>query len=223
MDETFVATDEWLAEFPGATAGVLVLHEVSNPARNEALEARKRDLEQELRNGNGFGETLRAYEDYFRARGQRYHVRAQRESVAAKGKPIPSRAALVEAMFMAELRNLVLSAGHDLATLELPLRVDATRAGERYTLYNGTETTLRAGDMKMADHKGIVTSVLRGPDRRTLITPNTTRVLFAAYAPPGVDATVVERHLEDIRANVLLIAPAAETFLLTTVTSPSTS
>jgi hypothetical protein len=34
--------------------------------------------------------------------------------VALKGKAIPRQAALVEAMFMAELENLILTAGHDL-------------------------------------------------------------------------------------------------------------
>jgi hypothetical protein len=47
-------------------------------------------------------------------------VKAQWESVAVKGKPIPSRAALVEAMFMAA--RLVLTAGHDLDALAGPLR-----------------------------------------------------------------------------------------------------
>ncbi|HET7271275.1 MAG TPA: hypothetical protein VFI90_09325 [Rubrobacter sp.] len=44
-------------------------------------------------------------------------MKAQRESVARMGKPIPSRAALVEAMFTADLMNLILTAGHDLAAV----------------------------------------------------------------------------------------------------------
>jgi hypothetical protein len=48
----------------------------------------------------------RAYVDYYRRHGKTYHVKAQRESIALKGKPIPARAALVEAMFMAELKSL---------------------------------------------------------------------------------------------------------------------
>jgi hypothetical protein len=36
-------------------------------------------------------------------------------------------------------------------------------------------------------------------------------VLFAVYAPAGVGEDAVRSHLDDIRANVLLVAPEAET------------
>ncbi len=62
-----------------------------------------------------------AYAAYYRRFGKSYHVIAQLESVARKGRDIPSVASLVEAMFMAELESLILTAGHDLDTLELSL------------------------------------------------------------------------------------------------------
>lgn len=217
--DALVTTDAWRAEFPGAVAGALVLRDVANPERSAALEDRKRELERKLRDGPDPGPIMRAYEDYYRARGRTYHVKAQLASIVAKGKPIPSRAALVEAMFMAELQNLVLTAGHDLGALDPPVRIDATRPGDRYVTLGGKEAELAAGDMKMADGQGIVSSILRGPDQRTRIGPRTRAVLFAVYAPPGVGAEVVERHLEDIRANVLLIAPEAQTEALATLTA----
>jgi hypothetical protein len=68
--------------------------------------------------------------------------------------------------------------------------------------------------MMMADRAGIVSTVLHGPDQRTRITPATTEVLFAVYAPVGIGDQAVRDHLEDIRANVLVIAPEAETVAL---------
>src|SRR4029453_18871668 len=94
-----------------------------NPETSDELEQGKRDLERRLREQLPRSEhVLHAYVDYYRAHGKTYHVKAQWESVAVKGKPIPRRAALVEAMFMAELKNLVLTAGHDLAAVRLPIR-----------------------------------------------------------------------------------------------------
>ncbi len=58
---------------------------------------------------------LPAYASYYRAFDKTYHVLGQLKSVAVKGKAIPSVAALVEAMFIAELHNGLLTAGHDLA------------------------------------------------------------------------------------------------------------
>src|SRR4029453_1100178 len=135
-----IATDAWTSTFPGAAAGVLVLNGVDNPEQSAALEARKRELEEDLRasaaqlgrDGVASEPVVRAYVDYYRAHGKTYHVKAQWESVAQKGKPIPGRAALVEAMLMAELKNLVLTAGHDLAAVRLPIRVDVSRDDDSY-------------------------------------------------------------------------------------------
>jgi DNA/RNA-binding domain of Phe-tRNA-synthetase-like protein len=219
MPEVLVATDAWRTAFPGAVVGALAMRGVSNPELNPVLEAAKRRLEQQLRAAPVTDDhpVLRAYVDYYRERGKTYHVKAQRESVANKGKPIPRRAALVEAMFMAELADLVLTAGHDLDTLETPLRADVTADGDRYLLLNGAEAVLERGDMLMADGAGIVSSVLRGPDQRTRITPKTSSVLFAVYAPAGVGEQVVQAHLEHIRGNVQLLAPDAETVELLTL------
>jgi DNA/RNA-binding domain of Phe-tRNA-synthetase-like protein len=225
--EALIATDGWRAAFPGAVVGILIMLDVRNPQTNAALEAEKRRLEQQLRadagvSGDGSAEAdqvLRAYVDYYRSRGKTYHVKAQRESVAVKGKPIPSRAALVEAMFMAELENLILTAGHDLDAIALPLSVDVTSDDDRYVLLNGADVALQPGDMRMADREGIVSSVLRGPDQRTRITPQTRNVLFAAYAPAGVGEAAVRGHFADVAANVELVAPEARTQELTTLTA----
>jgi DNA/RNA-binding domain of Phe-tRNA-synthetase-like protein len=219
-----LATDAWRCGFRGAVVGALVMRAVGNPEQSAALEAEKRRLEQQLRAAvrglqSSTDPVVRAYVDYYRARGKTYQVKAQLESVARKGKPIPSRAALVEAMFMAELENLILTAGHDLDAVVPPVQVDVTADGDRYVLLNGNEVTLEGGDMMMADGAGIVSSVLRGPDLRTRITPQTRNVFFAAYAPAGVGEDAVRAHLEGIRANVELIAPDARTEELTTLTT----
>ena len=117
---------------------------------------------------------------------------------------------------MAELQNMVLTAGHDLDAVAPPVRVDATVGGERYVQLNGSEAGLEPGDMMMAD----ATDHLErppGPDQRTRIAAATSAVLFAVYAPAGVGEQTVRDHLEDIRSNVLLVAPEAETELLTQV------
>lgn len=214
-----------MAAFPGAVAGVLVMRGVRNPERSAPLEAHKRGLEQALRaraaglgpDGIGSEPRMRAYVDYYRAQSKTYHVKAQWESIAVKGRPIPSRAALVEAMFMAELKNLVLTAAHDLEALALPIHVDVTREHDRYVQMNGSERTLEPGDMMMVDGEAIISSVLQGPDRRTRITPRTRGALFAAYAPAGIGAAAVQDHLEDIREHVLLVAPDARPELLVTL------
>jgi DNA/RNA-binding domain of Phe-tRNA-synthetase-like protein len=116
-------------------------------------------------------------------------------------------AALVEAMFMAELKNQLLTAGHDLAALVQPFGVDIANGDEHYVRINGQEQSLKEGDMVITDAKGIMSSVLYGPDQRTQIRPETTAVVFTVYAPAGISSTMVADHLDDIRGYVALFAP----------------
>lgn len=208
--------------YPGACAGFLAMRGVTNPEHHDALDRRKEALEADLR-ARFAGQTradlaalasIQAYTAYYKRFNKTYHVLLQLESVAFKGRSIPRVAALVEAMFMAELNNQLLTAGHDLDVLRLPVTVGIAAGNEQYTMLNGREQALANGDMFMADGQGVISAVLHGPDQRTAIRPTTTSVLFAVYAPAGIGEAAVRRHLEDIRDNVLVVAPDATVEML---------
>jgi DNA/RNA-binding domain of Phe-tRNA-synthetase-like protein len=122
---------------------------------------------------------------------------------------MPRSPALVAAMVAAELKNLLLTAGHDLEVIEPPVTLDVATGGARYVLLNGREEELKVGDMMMSDRQGVISSVLFGPDQRTPITPDTHDVFFTVYAPPEIGELPVRQHLEDLRDAVLVIAPNA--------------
>ena len=212
----FSVTDEWRNQYPGACEGILEIHDVDNPRNHAGLEKRKIELETELRERfSAFDRQaleayppFPAYEAYYRRFKKTYHVFLQLESVI-KGKAIPSVSALVEAMFMAELKNRLLTAGHDLEAIQPPVRLSVASGEERYTVLRGQEQALKQGDMFIADGQGIISSIIYGPDQRTQITPSTRKVLFTVYAPPGVEIQAVQAHLEELRDYVLLISPSA--------------
>jgi DNA/RNA-binding domain of Phe-tRNA-synthetase-like protein len=218
----FEVTPAWRATYPEAHAGVLVMRVVSNPAHDSALEDRKAALEEGLRSqfsGQDRGTIashpiLQAYGEYYRQFKKTYHIQLQLESIVLKGKSIPSVAALVEAMFMAEMKDLLLTAGHDLDVLHLPLTLDVATGTERYTLLRGEEQVLKAGDMMISDQNGVISSIVYGPDQRTQINPDTHNVIFTVYAPPGIDEQNVAQHLQGIKDNVMLFAPQAQVELL---------
>jgi len=207
----------WKLAHPGATIGVLAMHGVENPQQHQELDHKKEDLERELRDqfSSDDRETLRAipvlaaYDTYYKQFGKTYHVQHQLESVVFKNRAIPKVAALVEAMFMAELKNLMLTAGHDWNAIEEPIRIDVATGTESYIRMNGEEQAVKAGDMMISDETDIVSCIVYGPDRRTRIRPETERVVFTVYAPPGIAEKDVRLHLEDIRKNVTVIAPGA--------------
>lgn len=203
--------------YPGAHAGFLAMSAVVNPADSPVLETRKVALEQDLRTRlGGFDRAgldayglFPPYAAYYKVFNKTYHVRGQLESVVFKGRALPRAVALVEAMFMAELKNLVLTAGHDRDALDGTVSVNVATGAETYVTMRGQDQALKAGDLYMADTAGVISSILYGPDGRTAITPATTRVLFACYAPPGVPVDAVTGHLVDIRDYVLLVSPQA--------------
>jgi DNA/RNA-binding domain of Phe-tRNA-synthetase-like protein len=217
-----IVSDAWKAAYPGAAVGILAMRHVTNPSGHPELDRRKEELEGQLRSRFSSYDraslkalpTLQAYSAYYKRFKKTYHVQLQLESIVFKDKSIPSVAALVEAMFMAELKNFLLTAGHDLAALHYPIRLDVAHGGEQYTRINGQKQALKAGDMMIADAQGIMSSVIYGPDYRTQITSETRAVFFTTYAPPGIGEQAVHLHLQDIQATIMLFAPDAELELL---------
>ncbi len=224
------ATEAWKQTYPAAHAGILAMRSVANPSHHAALEQRKAALENELRARYAgqdraalLGQpTLHAYDDYYKRFKKTYHVQLQLESILLKGKPIPSVAALVEAMFMAEMSGLLLTAGHDLDVVRLPLTLDVAVGSETYTVLHGEQQNLKAGDMFIRDAEGIISDIIYGPDQRTQITAGTRSAVFTVYAPPGVQPQQVQSQLEQIRDNVLVITPQAQVETLEVIgTSPA--
>ena len=109
---------------------------------------------------------------------------------------------------------MLLTAGHDLDKLHLPLTLDVTGGAESYTLMRGAEQTVKAGDMTISDQVGIISNIIYGPDQRTQINESTRNVIFTVYAPAGIDEQLIMGHLQDMRDYVLVIAPQAEVELL---------
>lgn len=215
--EFFILSEAWRQAFPGAHAGVLAMANVDNPETSPGLDIRRSALETELRTRYAGMDrsalkaisTLRAYERHYRRFDKTYHVQLQLESILLKGKPIPGGAALVEAMFMAEVNTLLLTAGHDLEVVQPPLVLDVARGTENYVLLRGTAQAPKAGDMMISDSQGIISSIVYGPDQRTQIRPQTRRVVFTVYAPAGIEAQDVRAHLDEIHENVKRISPSS--------------
>jgi DNA/RNA-binding domain of Phe-tRNA-synthetase-like protein len=214
-------TDGWRKGYPQASIGILAMDHVENPPEHAALAEHVHRVQEELRS-RWAGATraelsqlpeFEAYRSYYRRFDKTYPVQLQFESIVLKGKPLRSNGSLVLAMFAAELRNRLLTAGHDLSTVEGGISgvsvavADEAEGDKRYVGIGGRDLELQPGDMYMHDKAGIISSVVYGPDARTQITPDTRQVLFCVYTPAGIPPEAVERHLTDIASNVRLVAP----------------
>jgi DNA/RNA-binding domain of Phe-tRNA-synthetase-like protein len=217
----FLTADEWARVYLGAKAGILIVEAIENNGGSEEIEKRRMEVENKVREQfGGFSRDqlngipiIESYNAYYKNFEKSYHVRAQVESIA-KGKSLPNIFPLLTAMFTAEINSMLLTAGHDLDALELPVEINIGKGGETYTGINGSIKTVEKNDMMMSDRDGIISSIINGPDARTKITPATTAVLFAVYAPASVEAKVIAAHLEDIRNNIRAFSPDAKTTLM---------
>jgi DNA/RNA-binding domain of Phe-tRNA-synthetase-like protein len=213
---TISVTDEWRKAHPGATIGVLELSGVDNGGASDRLNQRKREIEARLREQyKGFTRpqflalpVMAEYDRYYTRFSKTYHVQLQLESIVLKDKRLPDVSPAVDANFMAELETLILTAGHDSDKLREPIVIDVSRDGDQMTQMKGPSREIRPGDMIMRDAEGISCSIIYGQDARSPISPKTSRVLYVAYAPSGIDAGVVERQLRGIEEHLRLVSPA---------------
>jgi DNA/RNA-binding domain of Phe-tRNA-synthetase-like protein len=214
----FTATPSLLDEYPDAIIGVLALTDVINPSSDPGLEQMRSQLQDELR--GEYGELNRPqikelprvqpYVQYYKRFKKTYHVQLQLESIVTKGKPIPAGPGLVQAMFLAELKNHLLTAGHDRDKVLPPLSVQVAEGFESYTAFSGTEQTLKAGDLYISDQRGILSNIVYGPAGYASIRPDTTSVVYTTYGVPGISRLDMDAHLNSILENVRAFAPHAE-------------
>lgn len=173
----------------------------------ELLRAEHRDYERKAALAS---EPLCHYAAYYKRFKKSYHVLGQLESVLLKGKSIPPVGVPVEAMFLAEVKNQLLSAGHDLDLLQGDLSVNIAAAPLTYQGISGGEQQLYLNDMYVSDGEGVLSSIIGGPDYRSRITAETRNILYFVYGVEGVGAQLIEAHLQTIASYLTKAAAAAE-------------
>lgn len=200
--------------YPEASIGFLIIKNLKNDKGNVELKNKKDALENSLRNKykdysrTDFKnlENIKVYNQYYKKFKKTYHVLMQLESIVTKGRSLPNVDSLVEAMFMAEVKNQLLTAGHDIAKLKSPIEVNVSKGDEEYILMNGKKQMCAEKDMYMKDSEGIISSIIYGPDDRTKIDLNTTEALYIVYGPEGISKKAIKQHLQDIVENVSLVS-----------------
>jgi DNA/RNA-binding domain of Phe-tRNA-synthetase-like protein len=193
--------------YPRAMFGSLTVKNLPNRKRHEALEGRKRLLENEIREAYpdvDEDSTIQSYNTYFGRWGRTYPIEFQIETVK-KGGGLPQVSVLVDSMFLAELKNRILTSGHDLDKIEGGLLFDVSDEGERYLKLNGKEQMLKGNDVVLRDEKGVLASILYGPARRTSIAHDTRNALYFAWCPYGMEEETIMTHLGDIFSNLCVV------------------
>jgi hypothetical protein len=123
------------SSYPEAKFGIMVVNGLCSTTEQSIVNTLKKTVINQIRSKyldyqrNSILPTypLCHYAAYFRKYNKTYPVLGQLESVLLKGKNIPPVGTAIEMMFLAELNNLLLTAGHDLDLLEGTLTIDVAR------------------------------------------------------------------------------------------------
>jgi len=186
--------------YPGGVFGSLAVREAANMRQHDGLENVKRLIEKRIR--DEYPEprddsVIMSYGEYFARWGKTYPIQFQIRSIKS-GKTFSKISALVDCMFMAELKNRVLTSGHDQDRVEGSLVFDLADEGEVYTKLGGMSQALDRGDIVLRDGDGVLASVLYGPAQRTSVSTGTCNPLYLAWCPGGVELELIQSHLADI-------------------------
>jgi DNA/RNA-binding domain of Phe-tRNA-synthetase-like protein len=213
-----IISPKWETTYPKASLGILAMRKTRSEQKSTSLDAKRTAQEEKIRHQYRTMDRrqiltsteMAAYNAYYKRFKKTYHLLLQLESVAKKNKSIPQTIPLVQAVFMAEMNSFLLTAGHDLDKVRTPIELDIADGTESYSSLQGEVVTCKSGDMYMADSKGVICSIIRGQDRRTMITRETDHVLYVVYVPPGIPTISIEDHLVDLAENVTLVSPQAQ-------------
>lgn len=147
-------------------------------------------------------EMFRPYVAHFKSFKKTYHLFLQLESFVHKQRPLPFIHPMVSAYFLTELETGVLASAHDSDSLSPGFRLKEAAGDETLTLLNGEERLSPAGDAVLEDQTGLLTSVIQGQDRRTVIGPKARRGTVFVYGPPGASTAALEKALDVFRGHL---------------------
>ena len=201
--------------FPGTKAGILIMKNIS--ANRCVEESEIADSLDEMRRRYGHLNRkelkklypIRAYTNYYKKFRCSYPVIVQLESVLKGRKTLHVESGLLQTMFLSELESMLLTAGHDLSKLQLPLQLKVTSGNENYRSISGKDVTVVEGDLMICDNFGVISSIMRGPDFRSRITSSTTEVLFTIYAPPGIETNYIETDLRKLEERIKIFSSSS--------------
>ncbi|MFO7782284.1 MAG: hypothetical protein R6W94_11735 [Spirochaetia bacterium] len=196
---------EFAAAYEGCVVGYVAVEFETPPEFTDDLEAeiarRERDFVSHYgRSSRAELKALPVLSDYvrhFKRFKKTYHVLLQLAS-AAEGKPIPRVSPLVSIMLTSELSTLVLSSGHDLDVVRAPLTFRPGSSDREIELLGGRSQALKDGDITLCDGDTTLAAVVYGQSVHGMIDDATTRAILVAYGVPGVDATALRAHLDDM-------------------------
>jgi len=201
--------------YPTSKFGIMVVRGLNSSANRPHMDTLKNNEIKRIKALRGGyerksvinSEPVCHYVAYYKKFKKTYPVLLQLESILLKDKGIPGVGMPVEAMFLAEVNNQLLTAGHDLDQIDGGLTMNIAAGTENYRGISGKARQLTKNDLFLSDKSSILSSILNGPDYRTRITDTTQNVLYFVYGVDGITEEQIRNHLGNIRSYLMTAIP----------------
>ena len=196
MIRNFSTTSKYRQKYPGVGFGLTLITGCQNHQNPPGFDQYKRKLLRKMRRRETLAEIsarIDTYAAFFQRFGFECPLTKHLQRTVHSG--FPRYDLIVDAHFMAEMCAGILVAVTDDDRFDGNLILDVSAEGEVCAGMGGREFVTREGEIVLRDEKEIVCVLCQGADEKTRAREDTTRVLFYAYAVPGIESRYLKEGL----------------------------
>jgi len=196
MFPEFCMSERYRATYPGVGFGLTLITGCQNHQNPPGFDQHKRKLLRKMRKRETLAEIgarIETYADFFQSFGFECPLTQHLKRTVHSG--FPRYDLIVDAHFMAEMCAGILVAVTDYDCFDGGLTLDVAIEGEVCAGMGGREFVTTEGEIVLRDEKEIVCVLCQGADEKTRVHEDTTRVLFYAYAVPGIQSQYLKDGL----------------------------
>ena len=196
MFPDFSISTQYQATYPGVGFGLTLITGCRNHENPAGFDQHKRKLLRKMRKRQTLAEITQridTYADFFQSFGFDCPLTHHLKRTTQSG--FPRYDLIVDAHFMAEMCAGILVAVTDFDRFDGSLSLDVAAEGEVCAGMGGRDFFCKADEIVLRDESEIVCVLCQGADEKTRVHQETTRVLFYAYAVPGIDSQYLKDGL----------------------------
>jgi DNA/RNA-binding domain of Phe-tRNA-synthetase-like protein len=192
----FSISEVYQTVHPGLAFGLALITGCQNPTNPPGFDEYKRKLLRAMRKKETLAQIsgrVEAYDRFFDAFGYECPLPKHLKRVMQSG--FPRYNLMIDTHFMAEMCTGILVAVTDYDRFDGALQLDLAREGEICRGLGRREFLLKDREIVLRDEKDVVCVLCQGADEKTRVSEDTRRVLFYAYAVPGVEKGPIQEGL----------------------------
>ncbi len=189
MFPEFSMSTKYQAKYPGVGFGLALISGCQNHENPAGFDQHKRKLLRKMRKRQTLAEItnrIDTYANFFQSFGFECPLTKHLKRTIHSG--FPRYDLIVDAHFMAEMCAGILVAVTDFDRFDGSLTLDVAVEGEACAGMGGREFICKADEIVLRDEAEIVCVLCQGADEKTRVREDTVRVLFYAYAVPGIES-----------------------------------